>query len=121
MFTCLDSNNSLFLFLIPDLKSTTKSGNLLDSFLTITSTKTDPQSPSFLSSLDMDPPATGHASESLVSPGASRMILSQVLSVKGYLVVLMDPRQRGLMQERIGLKILGGRFFWISVGLLVLD
>jgi hypothetical protein len=50
-------------------------GNLLDSFLTITSTKTDLQSTSFLSSLDMDPPATGHAGGSLVSPGASRMIL----------------------------------------------
>ena len=50
-------------------------GGLLDSFLTITSTKTDLQSTSFLSSLDMDPPATGHAGGSLVSPGASRMIL----------------------------------------------
>ena len=50
-------------------------GDLLDSFLTITSTKTDLQSTSFLSSLDMDPSATGHAGGSLVSPGASRMIL----------------------------------------------
>lgn len=49
--------------------------DLLDSFLAITSTKTDLQSTSFLSSLDMDPPATGHAGGSLVSPGASRMIL----------------------------------------------
>ena len=59
------------------MKGTPKSvqGGLLDSFLTITSTKTDLQSTSFLSSLDMDPPATGHAGGSLVSPGASRMIL----------------------------------------------
>jgi hypothetical protein len=66
-----------FLFQILDLKGTPKSvqGGLLDSFLTITSTKTDLQSTSFLSSLDMDPPATGHAGGSLVSPGASRMIL----------------------------------------------
>jgi len=62
---------------ILDLKGTPKSvqNDLLDSFLTITSTKTDLQSTSFLSSLDMDPPATGHAGGSLVSPGSSRMIL----------------------------------------------
>lgn len=77
MFTCLDTNDVFFGFQILDLKGTPKSvqGNLLDSFLTITSTKTDLQSTSFLSSLDMDPPATGHAGGSLVSPGASRMIL----------------------------------------------
>ena len=77
MFACLDTNGSSFLFQILDLKGTPKSvqGDLLDSFLTITSTKTDLQSTSFLSSLDMDPPATGHAGGSLVSPGASRMIL----------------------------------------------
>ena len=79
MFTCLVTDKSLvfFLFQILDLKGTPKSvqNNLLDSFLTITSTKTDLQSTSFLSSLDMDPPATGHAGGSLVSPGASRMIL----------------------------------------------
>ena len=75
--TCLVANGLFFLFQILDLKGTPKSvqGNLLDSFLTITSTKTDLQSTSFLSSLDMDPPATGHAGGSLVSPGASRMIL----------------------------------------------
>ncbi|TEB19069.1 hypothetical protein FA13DRAFT_1767283 [Coprinellus micaceus] len=45
---------------ILDLKGTPKSvqNNLLDSFLSITSTKTDLESTSFLSSLDMDPPAT---------------------------------------------------------------
>jgi hypothetical protein len=80
MFTSLVTNNIFFLnflFQILDLKGTPKSvqNSLLDSFLTITSTKTDLQSTSFLSSLDMDPPATGHAGGSLVSPGASRMIL----------------------------------------------
>ena len=78
MFTCLVTNNFVFFwFQILDLKGTPKSvqNNLLDSFLTITSTKTDLQSTSFLSSLDMDPSATGHAGGSLVSPGASRMIL----------------------------------------------
>ena len=75
--TCLLLNTSSPLFQILDLKGTPKSvqGDLLDSFLTITSTKTDLQSTSFLSSLDMDPSATGHAGGSLVSPGASRMIL----------------------------------------------
>ncbi|KAF9523511.1 Vps53-like protein [Crepidotus variabilis] len=62
---------------ILDLKGTPKSvqNSLLDSFLTITSTKTDLESTSFLSSLDMDPAATGHGGGSLISPGASRVSL----------------------------------------------
>ncbi|KAJ3505368.1 hypothetical protein NLJ89_g7457 [Agrocybe chaxingu] len=62
---------------ILDLKGTPKTtqNDLLDSFLTITSTKTDLESTSFLSSLDMDPAATGHAGGSLISPGASRVSL----------------------------------------------
>jgi hypothetical protein len=62
---------------ILDLKGTPKSvqNSLLDSFRTITSTKTDLESTSFLSSLDMDPAATGHAGGSLISPGASRVTL----------------------------------------------
>ena len=62
---------------ILDLKGTPKASqnNLLDSFRTITSTKTDLESTSFLSSLDMDPAATGHAGGSLISPGASRVTL----------------------------------------------
>lgn len=60
---------------ILDLKGTPKpiQHNLLDSFLTITSTKTDLENTSFLSSLDMDPPASGVSGASLVSPvGTSR-------------------------------------------------
>jgi len=51
---------------------------LEDSFLMITSTKTDLDSTSFLSSLDMDPQLTGYAfggGGGLVSPTASRMVL----------------------------------------------
>jgi len=53
---------------------------LEDSFLMITSTKTDLDSTSFLSSLDMDPQLTGYASGGgggggLMSPAANRMIL----------------------------------------------
>ncbi|TEB37202.1 hypothetical protein FA13DRAFT_1682098 [Coprinellus micaceus] len=61
---------------ILDLKGTPKSvqNNLLDSFLSITSTKTDLESTSFLSSLDMDPPATAsHVAGGLMSPGGSRI------------------------------------------------
>ncbi|KIJ68088.1 hypothetical protein HYDPIDRAFT_173763 [Hydnomerulius pinastri MD-312] len=58
---------------ILDLKGTPKAeqNSLLDSFLTITSTKTDLESTSFLTSLDMDPPL----SLTVGSPGASRVAL----------------------------------------------
>ncbi|CCL98710.1 uncharacterized protein FIBRA_00714 [Fibroporia radiculosa] len=58
---------------ILDLKGTTKTeqNDLLDAFLTITSTKTDLASTSFLSSLDMDP---GHIT-GLTSPAGSRVSL----------------------------------------------
>jgi hypothetical protein len=53
--------------------------DLEDTFLMITSTKTDLDSTSFLSSLDMDPPLTGHATGGagggLLSPAASRVSL----------------------------------------------
>ncbi|KAF8638746.1 hypothetical protein AX17_001987 [Amanita inopinata Kibby_2008] len=64
---------------ILDLKGTAKAAqnSLLDSFLSITSTKTDLESTSFLSSLDMDPPT--HPGVSLVSPGASRVALPLVV------------------------------------------
>jgi len=83
---------------ILDLKGTLKSvqNNLLDSFLTITSTKTDLQSTSFLSSLDMDPPTTGHAGGSLVSPGASRMILPLGGTIsEGIFGSMVGPGQSG--------------------------
>ncbi|KAJ2919921.1 hypothetical protein MD484_g444, partial [Candolleomyces efflorescens] len=62
---------------ILDLKGTPKSiqNTLHDSFLSITSTKTDLESASFLSSLDMDPPTTGAIGGSLLSPGGSRLSL----------------------------------------------
>ncbi|KAI0633222.1 Vps53-like protein [Trametes polyzona] len=58
---------------ILDLKGTPKAAqnDLLDSFLTITSTKNELESTSFLSSLDMDP---GQVS-TLTSPGSSRVSL----------------------------------------------
>jgi hypothetical protein len=60
---------------ILDLKGTpkTEQNSLLDSFLTITSTKTDLDSTSFLSALDMDPPLTLGAT--FGSPGSSRVTL----------------------------------------------
>ncbi|PPQ89469.1 hypothetical protein CVT25_011995 [Psilocybe cyanescens] len=82
---------------ILDLKGTPKStqNNLLDSFLTITSTKTDLESTSFLSSLDMDPPATGHAGGSLVSPGASRVSLPLGGTGEGIFANMAGPGQSG--------------------------
>ena len=64
---------------ILDLKGTPKAAQnaLLDTFLTTTSTKTDLESTSFLSSLDMDPSA--HPSSSLISPSASRVSLPLVV------------------------------------------
>ncbi|KJA27598.1 hypothetical protein HYPSUDRAFT_34704 [Hypholoma sublateritium FD-334 SS-4] len=82
---------------ILDLKGTPKpiQNNLLDSFLTITSTKTDLKSTSFLSSLDMDPPATGHAGGSLVSPGASRISLPIGSAAEGIFSGITGPGPSG--------------------------
>lgn len=84
-------------FQILDLKGTPKNvqNNLLDSFLTITSTKTDLESTSFLSSLDMDPPATGHAGGSLISPGASRVSLPLGGAADGIFSGLTGPGASG--------------------------
>ncbi|OJT15430.1 Vacuolar protein sorting-associated protein 53 -like protein [Trametes pubescens] len=58
---------------ILDLKGTPKAeqNDLLDTFLTVTSTKTELDSTSFLSSLDMDPGQVA----TLTSPGSSRVSL----------------------------------------------
>ncbi|KDR67572.1 hypothetical protein GALMADRAFT_79772 [Galerina marginata CBS 339.88] len=82
---------------ILDLKGTPKAtqNNLLDSFLTITSTKTNLESTSFLSSLDMDPPATGHAGGSLVSPGASRVSLPLGGAGESIFASMTGPGQSG--------------------------
>ena len=65
---------------ILDLKGTPKvsQNDLLDSFLTITSTRSELESTSFLTSLDMDPPSFSSilGTTSLASPPASRMSLS---------------------------------------------
>ena len=58
---------------ILDLKGTPKAAqnDLLDAFLTITSTKPELESTSFLSSLDMDPGLVAN----MTSPGSSRVSL----------------------------------------------
>lgn len=70
---------------ILDIKGTPKAQQnaLLDSFLTITSTKTDLESTSFLSSLDMEPPGPGVLGGSLVSPGGSRVSLPLAVTGSG--------------------------------------
>ncbi|KAJ7497608.1 Vps53-like protein [Mycena latifolia] len=62
---------------ILDLKGTPKAeqNNLLDSFLTITSTNDDLDGTSFLSSLDMDPAGPPQLGSNLSSPGGSRVSL----------------------------------------------
>ncbi|KAK7473107.1 Vacuolar protein sorting-associated protein 53 [Stygiomarasmius scandens] len=66
---------------ILDLKGTPKAeqNHLLDSFVTITSTKDDLESTSFLSSLDMDPPAQGHLG-GMVSPTASASVAESIFA-----------------------------------------
>ncbi|KAJ7693303.1 Vps53-like protein [Mycena rosella] len=61
-----------------DLKGTPKAeqNNLLDSFLTITSTNDDLETTSFLSSLDMDPAGPAQLGSNLSSPGGSRVSLA---------------------------------------------
>ncbi|PCH36062.1 hypothetical protein WOLCODRAFT_108133 [Wolfiporia cocos MD-104 SS10] len=79
---------------ILDLKGTTKTeqNDLLDSFLTITSTKTDLDSTSFLSSLDMDP---GQVT-SLNSPGSSRVnLLAGASAGESILAALASPPATG--------------------------
>ncbi|EJD03009.1 uncharacterized protein FOMMEDRAFT_108090 [Fomitiporia mediterranea MF3/22] len=67
-----------------DLKGTPRAAqnNLLDSFVTITSTKPELESSSFLSSLDMDPPAA-QSLANLTSPPGSRVNLPSLLSGSG--------------------------------------
>ncbi|KAI0048281.1 hypothetical protein FA95DRAFT_1588772 [Auriscalpium vulgare] len=65
---------------ILDLKGTQRAeqNDLLDSFVTITSTKPELEQTSFLSSLDMDPPTAPQAG-SMTSPGGSRVSLPSML------------------------------------------
>ena len=66
---------------ILDLKGTpkTEQNGLLDSFLTITSTKPELETASFLSSLDMDPSA-GNIVANTSSPGGSRVSLPSLVT-----------------------------------------
>lgn len=66
---------------ILDLKGTPKAeqNGLLDSFLTITSTKPELETASFLSSLDMDPSA-GNIVATTSSPGGSRVSLPSLVT-----------------------------------------
>jgi len=66
---------------ILDLKGTpkTEQNGLLDSFLTITSTKPELETASFLSSLDMDP-STGNIVVTTSSPGGSRVSLPSLVT-----------------------------------------
>ncbi|RPD57521.1 hypothetical protein L226DRAFT_503394 [Lentinus tigrinus ALCF2SS1-7] len=74
---------------ILDLKGTPKAAqnDLLDSFLTITSTKPELESTSFLSSLDMDPGSVAN----LTSPGSSRVTLLQGATGESILAALSSP------------------------------
>ncbi|KAJ3772997.1 Vps53-like protein [Lentinula raphanica] len=70
---------------ILDLKGTPKAeqNHLLDSFVTITSTKDELQGTSFLSSLDMDPPSVAQLGGTLTSPtivSATESIFSGLVS-----------------------------------------
>jgi len=79
---------------ILDLKGTPKQqqNDLMDTFLTITSTKTDLESTSFLSSLDMDPSQSSTlTSSNLGSPGGSRVNLLTGTGGEGILATLTSP------------------------------
>ncbi|KAG6853779.1 hypothetical protein C0991_001490 [Blastosporella zonata] len=84
---------------ILDLKGTPKGQQnaLLDAFLTITSTKTDLDSTSFLSSLDMEPPGPGQLGGSLVSPGGSRVSLPVAVNGEGIFATMTSPSSTGTM------------------------
>lgn len=64
----------------------------MDSFLSITSTKTDLESTSFLSSLDMDPAQSStFTGSNLGSPGGSRVNLLTGTGAEGILAALASP------------------------------
>nr|VWO97163.1 Chloride channel protein [Ganoderma boninense] len=74
---------------ILDLKGTPKTAqnDLLDSFLTITSTKTDLEGSSFLTTLDMDPGSVAN----MTSPGSSRVSLIPGAAGESILAALSSP------------------------------
>ena len=76
-----------------DLKGTPRAvqNDLLDSFLTITSTKPELEGTSFLSSLDMEPAQSSLAGSNLGSPGGSRVNLLAGAGGEGILAALTSP------------------------------
>lgn len=88
---------------ILDLKGTSRNeqNDLLDSFVTSTSTKPELEQTSFLSSLDMDPPASGTVLQlqTSTSPGGSRVSLPGLLAgpgpAEGILAALSSPPLSG--------------------------
>ncbi|KAG9000397.1 Vacuolar protein sorting-associated protein 53 [Tulasnella sp. JGI-2019a] len=103
-YTLLVGDNSFSNFQkVLDLKGTprTEQNALLDKFLTMTSTMADLESASFLTSLDMDPPAIPLTSSSLVTPNAS------VLSLPG-LIPSAAAASVGLMTPPMGSSSSGG-------------
>ncbi|TDL24222.1 hypothetical protein BD410DRAFT_786323 [Rickenella mellea] len=83
-----------------DLKGTpkTEQGNLLDQFVTMTSTRRELENTSFLSSLDMEPSSTLQTG-GLVSPGGSRVSLPGLLAgsaaAEGIFTALGSPPLSG--------------------------
>jgi len=63
--------------------------DLLDFFVTITSTKPELEQTSFLTELDMDPPAT--SALSLTSPNGSRVALPGTGAGEALLATLVSP------------------------------
>lgn len=83
-----------------DLKGTprTEQNNLLDQFVTMTSTKSELENTSFLSALDMEPPSGGQVGN-LTSPGGSRASLPSLLAgtaaAEGIFSALASPPLSG--------------------------
>ncbi|KAF7321815.1 hypothetical protein MKEN_00703400 [Mycena kentingensis (nom. inval.)] len=82
---------------IMDLKGTPRAeqNNLLDSFLTITSTNDELENTSFLSSLDMDPGTSSQLASALSSPGGSRVSLQLPAGGNDIFANLTSPGQSG--------------------------
>lgn len=78
--TLLKNMDCLAIVKVLDLKGTPRAeqNNLLDTFLTVTSTKPELDNSSFLSSIDMDPQTQG--SSTLISPTGSRVHLPSLIT-----------------------------------------
>ncbi|KAJ7747224.1 Vps53-like protein [Mycena metata] len=98
---------------ILDLKGTPKAeqNNLLDSFLTITSTNDDLEGTSFLSSLDMDPGGPAQLNSNLSSPGGSRVSLplAGVVGATGESGIFANLTSPGTSGPSTGTSVADGR------------